>query len=237
MEGGPLSTKKFAKLAERAVPFCHITTYVDSDPHQDLMAELGGSGWPYVAFLDVGGELLVQQARPFSVERFELSLDAVLVLQVNAVKAEAGDPAAQLAVLRAELDLEQLSYDEARRSADRLKGKVPDASLDSLEQRLTNLEFSDYFAGLPRGGDREKTIQQAGLKLLAMKQSGRVPDGALAGRFWNLLLAYADQDADPALLVEAATAWKKLLDPDRPRDARTIAQIDEKLAAARAKRK
>ena len=57
-----LSAPDFAAQMTGAVLFLHVTSRVKSDPHQDLLREKGGRGFPYLAVLDPRGEVLAHPA-------------------------------------------------------------------------------------------------------------------------------------------------------------------------------
>ena len=90
MEKGTLSEASFAEFGKQVVLFCHITSRVNGDPHQDLLQQKGGQGFPHLVFMNAEGEVVAQpQGR--SAEAFAKAHAAYLNCLELAKKLEAGD--------------------------------------------------------------------------------------------------------------------------------------------------
>ncbi|MBI3272083.1 MAG: hypothetical protein HYZ53_24020 [Planctomycetes bacterium] len=198
----------FAKFAESVVLFCHITSQVKGEPYPDLLHEKGGTGFPYLVFMDAEGNVLSKHNGPRTVAGFEAGLQRVQSLLDARKKAESGDKGAKIEVALLEGELGRIGADDAQARVKELGplSKEQQARLDAL---LTNGEVSKALEGVQR--DRAKALA-AGEKFAAMKKAGRMPtDERLLRPFWMALLDYAESKRDVALFEEAFTVLKGML--------------------------
>ena len=87
MENGLFSSLDLATFGADVVLFCHVTTRIEGDPHQELLQQKGGRGFPTLKFLDAEGEVLgAPQGR--SVESLRAALEAITTIQALGSKAE-----------------------------------------------------------------------------------------------------------------------------------------------------
>ncbi|MEM7199620.1 MAG: hypothetical protein AAF628_05100 [Planctomycetota bacterium] len=225
LESGALSTPEFRSFAGDVVPFCHVTSHVEDEPHGDLHDTLGGEGWPYLAFLDPDGSLLAKIAAPYTVSRFASSLAAVAVLRQQSPAAKAGDAVAALRVLEAELRLDSLSAAEAAARLASLRGALARDQLAGVE---VDVEFLELLEGMP-SRRRDGVLRKVGPRLAAIHAAGQVPT-TRTREFWDLLVAWAGLAQDRRLLLAAAKAWRPMLDAASARDRRILERLDRVIA-------
>lgn len=234
MESGPLSEEAFAEFTEDVVAFCHITSRVATDKHQDLLQEKGGNGWPYLVFMDATGAVLTEQ-HDRTVEGFRSTLADLTNYRTLKAKAAAGDESVAVDLFVAELRLGLVPFEDAKERAAKLEGLSPEQA-KIVEQLLINREFESILKIRTRA-----EAAQAFDKVQAMFEARRIPDGRdLQLRFYDTLLRKGDNDRDPELFATALSEIKKLLGDDDTY-AETLEFLDGKLtelrAAAAAKKK
>lgn len=193
------------------IPFLHITTKVDGDPHQSLSQEKGGIGWPYLIAMDSDGTVIARniEMREQSVATFRAVIDeevpAYLALKTAAMS---GDGEAVLTFLRKRIDLANISFAEA--SAEREKLEDLDATQAAvLDQSLIELEVDELFASIK---DRNpKAYAKAAPIAAKMAKADRIPkEQARARNFWRLVGMYAKASKDQELGKRASAALKNI---------------------------
>lgn len=176
------------------VLFCHITSRVEADKHQDLLREKGGRGFPYLVFLDAEGNVLTQQ-RARTVEGFEETLASLRRLDDLRGKADGGDKAAATELLIAETEMGRHSLEEARARFQKL-GVTDKAATARFESVLLDREVEGVAANVR---SKDSAIA-AGKQFLAMEGEGRIPTGDNAVRtFWQMILTCAEAEKDAGL--------------------------------------
>lgn len=201
----------------------HLTTRVKTDPHQNLLREKGGSGFPYLVFMNAEGDVIAQQ-RDRSVAGFTKTLTALTTLASLEKKAAAGDRDAAVELFIAQLDLGKHKVADAKARLKEL-GELSPEQRARVNEPLTNLEVQELMSSA-RSADAQKAVRE---QLLAMRKEGRVPTGMYATSFWSQLLMKAEADKDIPLAEDAATHLKELM-KSRPGAERMLKQLDERLA-------
>jgi hypothetical protein len=194
------------------VLFAHITSKVEGDKYPDLLTEKGGRGFPHLAILDAGGNVV---AKPPSrtVEGFQTALaEGRKLADLKAKK----DPTAaeQVDLLILEIGLGGLKFDEAKERAGAIKGL--DEELEAkLAQGLLPLEVRSL---LPAGRNPAPELRIAAGKTFAeMFRAGRIPaDDESIQPFFIFMLDHAEAVKDAELF---RTALGKLTERfgDNPR--------------------
>lgn len=207
MESGPLQQEDFVEFAKKVVLFCHITSQVASDPHQDLLQKKGGNGFPHLVFMDSEGNVIAKHEGQRTAAAFQETLaKATAYLELKA-KADAGDKAAKAEYLITQLEMGSIplsEFEEKIKEAGELT-KEQQARLDGIR---ATAEFTEALQGL-EGKPEEEAIAEAGAKLLEMKKGGRVPAGDEEfGNFYSILIEYAFRQKDAALFEESLGALK-----------------------------
>ncbi len=171
------------------------------------MRAKGGTGFPYLVFMDAEGNVLTKQGER-SVDGFERTANALGQLKRYEAKAAKGNVKAKKFVFLAKLDLGMLKLDEAKTGLDDVKG-LSAKETKHAKQAITNMEAGEIFKKYRR--DRMK---QAEL-FLAMKEKGQVPTGFAARYFWSGIMSHAQAAKDAGLYKEALLAMKKALNNDK----------------------
>ena len=185
--------------------FCHVTTHVATDKHQDLLEKVGGEGFPHIVFMDGEGKVLAEHDDERSAEAFGKTGEKAKAFLALKAKAEKGDKAAQVDFALAQLEMGQIKAGEAK---DRLKGhklsKEQQAKLDGL---ATSAEVKEILATVNQ--DKETQIAAA-KKFLEMKKAGK-PAPADERNFqvyFILMMNYAEGEKNAALFEECLKALK-----------------------------
>jgi hypothetical protein len=238
LEKSALMRPEFAEFGKQVVLFCHVTSHVEGDPYQNLLSEKGGSGFPYLVFMDANGDVIAVHDGERDVEGLTATLHQAQDFLKLREKAASGDPAARIELFQKQLAFAG-SYEKAQSDLAELKklpefGKLVDAArLAEIEQSLTNLEFQAAMMSAQEEPAETPEEQAAVIKKLhekgvAMRKAGHVPDNDLAIPFWSVQLAYAQGEKDLKLFDEVVAEWKKRLDPSSPMDQRIIQALDQR---------
>ena len=118
---------EFVAFSGDYVLFAHITTRVETDKYQDLLDQKGGDAFPYIVYMDGGGNVIAKLEASRTIEGFsETGRKAKSFMSVQA-RAEAGDEDARreyvllrlelgiLAIGKGEEELGELSKEERAR--------------------------------------------------------------------------------------------------------------------------
>lgn len=185
--------------------FCHITTNVATDKHQDLLEKKGGGGWPHIVFMDAAGNVLAEHEEARDAQGFARTGGKARNFLTMKAKAEKGDKAAEIDYALAQLELGQIKAGEAR---ERLKGrklsKEQQAKLDALASAAEIQEILD-----PVTRDVE-TQMAAAKKFVERKKAGKPapPDDRTFQTYWILMLNLAEKEKDAALFEECLKELK-----------------------------
>ncbi|HLY12374.1 MAG TPA: thioredoxin family protein [Planctomycetota bacterium] len=96
LEHGALLTDDFAKFSKDYVLFLHVTTMIPGEKYGDLLEEKGGTGFPWIVFMDGSGEIIVTHGGPPAVEGFSRTGEKAREYMSLQTKAEKGDAAAKV---------------------------------------------------------------------------------------------------------------------------------------------
>ncbi len=222
-----LSTPEFVKFAKDVVLFCHLTTHIDGNPHENLFREKGGSMYPYMAFLDAEGHVLAVQTER-SVDGFRKTLDGdVAAFRALCEQAAAGDADARRALFAKRVELRHFDdFDAAHAELAALAG-LDDATRAKLDQQLVDQEFN-LILGTARSAE---DAPAAGARCLPMWQKHRIPSERFAPYFWFFLASDAVQQKDADRLAEAIG---KLEATGSPRAETYLPALRQALAKLRA---
>lgn len=189
--------------------YCHITSHVPTDPHQDLLMEKGGGGWPYLVFMDASGEVVHdfknQVSRLFGYERTRKGLESYLALK-PAIDAGKKEHAARF--LLARIEIGQLEFAAAKNEIAKIDGASAELRR-KLDASMLDLEIASLLAGSRMDGG-----EAAGERFLELKKAGKVPadsNRSLALPFWGYLLRHADSTDALLLYAESLSHMKKLV--------------------------
>ena len=204
LECGPFAEPGFKTFGAKVVPFCHITTRVAADKHQELHRKMGFSTWPRIVFLDAKGEIKYYVDSD-NVADFEKGLAELERVRALEKQVAGGDRKAALPLLQKQLELYYISYPDAKKALRKLP-RLSGAQKAEIAPLLLEAEVLHLARQTgPKLKDRAKT----GKKFLAMKKQGHIPARKGMEPFWRHILAYAQQFKKPELYEEALDILKQ----------------------------
>jgi hypothetical protein len=209
------------------VPFFHLTTRVEGDKYQKLLQEKGGTGFPYLVFMDAEGNVLTRQGDR-SVDGFKKTLDTLKSWQAAKKKAEGGDKAALKEVFLAELALGKLKAGDALVQLTKLEG-LSKEEIAKAEETIHGLEVSEITANLRTPEDRAA----AAVTLLGMHKAGSIPSGQPALRAYTVMLTWAMEKKRWKFCDELLPAFKAKT-KDLPNIERMVKSMEDRIAKAKA---
>ncbi|MBK8974516.1 MAG: hypothetical protein IPM29_01180 [Planctomycetes bacterium] len=218
-----LSTEEFQAWGEHVVLFCHITSRVPDDPYQQLLSQKGGSGFPYLAFLDADGNVIAKPGGR-SVEAFQTALDEDVAQWYALVsRAEQGDEDAKRDLFVRRVELQHFDDVEAARAMMAGLG-LDEATTARLDQALTEQEFGAILGKLAGPED----AAEGGRLVAEMRAKGRIARGSTAFYYWFLLGTHAAETKNVELLEEVVETMESS-DDRRTKQlaARFRPQLDE----------
>lgn len=186
--------------------FCHITSRVTEDKHQNLLSEKGGRGFPHLVFMDADGAVLAVHKGNRTAAGFAETGRKAKAFQELKAKAEKepDNVGVQFEFLKVQIELGMVTAAQARDRMAKLK-LSPDQT-KKLEDCLVDLDVMEIVKGL--GRDKAAKLA-AGKKFADWKKSGRTPKGDDAvGTFYSLIMDYAEEQKDAGLFEEAFNAVK-----------------------------
>ncbi len=208
LERGLFLGDEFAALAKGAVLFCHVSSRVDGEPLADLLSQKGGQGFPFIAFLDPAGGVLVRCPSARDPEALGAALKTAAARLDLKKKADGGDMGA-----RADYTIAMVEVDEATVTLDDAKKRIAGLGELTKEQRakadavLADIELFAIAKTVTRA---PQSRLDAGRKCLDMKRGGRIPQESDASqRFWIYLIEFAEDQRDVALCEEALAALRE----------------------------
>ncbi len=212
LEQGALSEPAFVEFSKRVVLFCHVTSQVEGDAHQDLLAQKGGRAFPYLVFLDADGAVAAKQAER-SVAAFLATLGKLDELAALEARFAAGDQQAGAAALKLGLELGGRSMAAARERLQKL-GDIPAEQRQALAALILNAEVDALMAEV-----RTKAqAAEVGRTFLVMERQGRVPTGRAAITFYSVILETHEAAADAAAYAATLEQFKRCIAGQRNAD-------------------
>ncbi len=205
-EKGVLSDAAFPSWAGGYVLLCHVTSRVEGESHPDLLSELGGTGFPYLVFLDADGSVLVRHKGARTLEALKVSGEKARGLMDLRRKAQAGDRDAGFEILLSKLEMGAVQP-EALKAKLAVFGELSAGQKARLEPVVVTNEVRLVLASV--NGQDQGSLLAAGREFAAMKAAGRIPQGdGEAGVFWDLILLHAARQKDAALYEEGLDILK-----------------------------
>ncbi|HKS17195.1 MAG TPA: hypothetical protein VJU16_07770 [Planctomycetota bacterium] len=183
--------------------FCHITTRIEGRKHDNLLSQVGGTGFPHVVAMEASGEVVgVLDWQKRSVDGFKGLMASGKEFVDLRAKAEKGDAAAKTDYFLRALKLGRFKLSAAKSYQATLKKVTPDQKKE-IDGLFAGLEFKEVVEPLnkiERGTDpaKVKELQRdAGKKCWEMHQGGRIPaeDNDFGG-FYSLILIFAEVEKD-----------------------------------------
>lgn len=208
LEGGALSKPDFKAWSEDYVLFCHITSQVESDPHQGLLSKKGGRGFPHVVFMGDDGGVLAMHQDARDVGGFSRTADQArgLVKKLKDLRdlASSGDADAGKELFLTRFDLGHFSVSDALAKLEKLTLTADEKK--RVSDKLTGMEIDEIMAPVT---ENVETHVVAGKKFYAMMKAGRLPNSMdTAQPFYILMMSYAESEKDSVLFAKALEGLK-----------------------------
>ncbi|HEX7900028.1 MAG TPA: hypothetical protein VF950_19835 [Planctomycetota bacterium] len=193
------------KFSADYVLYCNITTQVETDKHQDLLEKVGGEGFPHLVFMDSDGSVLATHEGARDAEGFAKTGGKAKAFVSLRDKAAAGDAAAKIDFLAAQMELGKVSEEEADKRLKELGKLSPEQ-----EKKFAALKSGAAVKATLAAIRDENGAEEAGRKFLEMKKAGRPePLGdAEVQPYWILMMQVAEKQKDVATFEEALKALK-----------------------------
>ena len=185
--------------------FCHVTTRVATDKHQDLLSQKGGQGFPHIVFMDEAGNVLAEHEDQRTAAAFAKTGGKARDFLALKAKAEKGDKAAVIDLTIAQLELGHIGAEEADK-------KLKDAKLTKEQQaKVDGLKAAAEVRDIMKSVTQDPATQAAaGRKFLELKKAGKPAPADDQGfqAFYILILNNAEKDKDVPLFEECLKALK-----------------------------
>ncbi|PCJ51705.1 MAG: hypothetical protein COA70_13730 [Planctomycetota bacterium] len=208
MESGALSEKSFPAFSEKVVPLLHITTHIEGRPNDDLLAQMGGRGFPSLRFIDADGNVLGEPSG-HSVAEFESTLVAIVNIQELEQRIDAGEEDLEDDLFLAKLRMGVIPFVFAKAKVASLKNLSEEQQAE-VAQLIINLEVTSLLGG------RKTTegFQYATQRFLEMMRVETMPIGDVLGDFWYHLHQHAEKQEDIALFAKSLQGMKDVYGVD-----------------------
>jgi hypothetical protein len=204
------------------VLYCNITSWVPTDPDQDLMVQKGGRSFPYLIFMDSEGNILAWHEGERDAEGFaRTGKKATAFLELKA-RADKGDPAAQFDLAIAQLELGHITSEEARKKLPGL-GSLSKAQQSKMDRLLVTVEVREILGTVTYEWETQRA---AAKRFLELRKAGHAaPEGDEAQPYWILIMKYAEEEKDVAIFSEALQALKAKY-ADHPQAAEVFSRME-----------
>ncbi|MCE9582525.1 MAG: hypothetical protein K8T20_08540 [Planctomycetes bacterium] len=180
-----------------------MTTHIENEPHDKLLEEKGGGGFPTILILDADGNMIGRHVGERTVAEFDKRVAKAVAYLAAKKKAADGDKSAGIDVAIADLELGTVTAEEAKKKIAALGPPTPEqqAQLDGV---LVNAEVTAVMTA----AGKDKIA--AGKKFAEMKTAGRIPSGYKeTDTFYSRILDYAESEKDAKLFEEALGKLKE----------------------------
>lgn len=186
------------KFSRDYVLFCHITTQIQGEKHGNLLEEKGGQGFPYIIFMDSEGNVLAVHEADRTPEAFGKTGQKAKAFIALKEKAAKGDKAAKIDYIIAQLELGQLTADEADKKI-KDTGTPTKAQLAKLESERVNASVLEIVKKI----ESEDEAKAAGKKFYEMQKAGQPgPTSEQAVQPYYILGMNAAEEAKDAATFE-----------------------------------
>lgn len=222
-----LSSQDFEGRTAGAVLFLHVTSRVKTDPHQELLREKGGRGFPYLAVMDAEGEVIATPAVR-TIASFESVIGkAARYLQLVQRDAD-GDEDVEFDLFVSRMELGLLTYKQARSGKSKLRG-LTEEQKDALAVSLLELQVTEVCRSMRSNKDRV----QAGAQFYRMWRKKSVPrDREVAGSFYEQITYFAEKQKNIKLFREAMDRYA-VVAPEGDTKDRVLGRMNSKLRKLR----
>ncbi|HLG43205.1 MAG TPA: hypothetical protein VI643_07550 [Planctomycetota bacterium] len=230
MERGALSDEAFPKFAEKYVVFMHITTRIEGEKHDKLLSEKGGTGFPFVVYMDADGNVVARHEGQRTIDGFETTAGKAREFLELKKKAEGGDKAAQLDLLKKQIEFRHFDSVEARKRVDAI-ADLDEATKKDLLEKIINMKIYEIIGTIT--ADKATRIA-AGKKYNEMRLAGELPKGDRELQYlWMFILEYAESASDVRLYETGVKAVEEAFGA-KTQYKRWVDQIKQKLETLKA---
>lgn len=221
-------------FAKDYVLYCNITTRIPGHPHDDLLSEKGGMGFPYIVFMDSEGNVVVKHESDRSAAGFSATGTRVKEYVALRDRAAEGDPAARVEFFIVRLELDHFTFEQAQKEREGLE--LSEEQQKRFTETLNDLEVKsimDKLGGAQKVFQNKEKIAEAVRQFQEMDKAGRTPSGEQPFlMFWIAMVEHAKSTEDPALFEHALEAVKVRFGSD-PRFARGLKELEQELEKLR----
>ncbi|HZE98778.1 MAG TPA: thioredoxin family protein [Planctomycetota bacterium] len=206
LEAGALITDDFAKFAKDYILYCHITTMIPGEKYGDLLEQKGGHAFPFLVFMDAGGDVIVEHEGERSASAFTSSGEKARGWLALKDKAAKGDAAAKIDFAILQLSMGQAKPEEAQKTIQEA-GALSKEQQAKLDAELVNAEIRIAV----RAVRNDEQAAELGKKYYARMREGKpAPTADNAIQAYYMLGMDAAAEAKDAATFE--TAYKVLFE-------------------------
>ncbi|HKE01546.1 MAG TPA: hypothetical protein VKE69_11095 [Planctomycetota bacterium] len=220
-----LSTDEFTEFAKSVVPFLHVTTHIPDDPHDTMLLEKGGAGWPYLAWLDADGDVMLPHKGDRSTKGLQKGLAELPEAPMRKLKAKATTDAAMADYLIAQLESEWMGSADAAERVAKIAKLAPEK-----KKRLDDLIVTRDVTECTAKARTDAQSIEVAKHLFDLAKQKRVPtDEKIRTVQWNLIFRGLGKAKDAKLLESAIAEAKRSLGNDS-KSRKTLEKAEEMLA-------
>ena len=222
-----LSKDEFITWSKDYVLFLHVTSRLEGRPNDDLLSKKGGTGFPFLVFMDAEGNVIAKHGGGRAVEGFAKTAETANKFVELKKKADGGDKEAIVDLTLLQLEMGSVSAEDARAAIEKSGVELAADRKARFEKLLLTAEINGIVEGID--GDKDESVIAGGEKLYKMAQEGRTPDDKdVAANFWSIIVMYADKKEDVAAFEMGLSELKKRFG-DNPRAAKWFEEKEARL--------
>lgn len=190
------------------VPFLHVTTKIEGRLNDNLLAEIGGKGFPSMRFMDGDGNVLGAPSG-YQVAAFESRLVQIQNIQQLEQRIDAGEEDLNDDLFLAKLRMGVIPYVFAKAKAATFDDftKVEAAEVAQL---LLDLEVKSLLRNRRTPVGKHEATQ----RFLEMIETDLLPGKDALGEVWRHLNSVADRAEDIALFERSLLGMKEVIGVD-----------------------
>lgn len=183
-----------------------MTSRVQTDPYQGLLKDKGGTGFPFLVFMDAEGNVLLPHNGARSMAGFEKTSKDVLSYLKAKAAAEKGDRSAKIDALLIEMDYGKTKQEDGETKLKEL-GELSADQTKYLEQ----IRFNGQVEAEVKGAGRDKTkVIAAGKRFLEWHKAGKGPtNDRFFDSFYIYILDFCESEKDAKTFEESLNILKK----------------------------
>jgi hypothetical protein len=214
------------------VPFLHVTTRIEGRKHDELMFDLGGTGFPWIVYLNRKGEVVGKLGEDRSVKGFAETAAKVARWLALEPKAQAGDAAARTDVALLRCAVGVLDFDELE---EQLEGvELTPAQARQVKLLRVNATVGETVTVLRQSGFSEDARESALEEFLAIYGAGTHPTSN-RWWYWDLLRRHAIAERDARLLEGCLGGFREMFKgSEDPRVKPFLEKLEQQLAEFKA---